>query len=140
MIICAFKCLLDLYPTSSIIEPLLKTLPDSPETALVLLQNGIGIEDELEDQLSKLGCKNRIISGCAWVDTTAIDGGRKVTQHGNERLVLGYHKAKSPFRAAYEPIEEAEVRSLDSLCRMLESGGASAEPAHIDVARWRKVL
>lgn len=92
-IFCAVKCLTDVQSTSDILAPLLATLSSSPKTAVVLLQNGVGVEDDLQETFAKLGLSNPVISGCAWVDTTAVDGGRTITQRGNERLVLGYHKS-----------------------------------------------
>ncbi|KAF7795348.1 hypothetical protein EIP86_006505 [Pleurotus ostreatoroseus] len=103
---------------------------------MVLLQNGIGIEDDLQADLARRGCNNLIISGCAWVDTTLINSGRTVAQHGNERLVLGYHKP-----ATMGDFSESEAQAkLDSITNLLRQGGAHVEQASIDVARWRKVL
>lgn len=135
-IVCAVKCLTDVIPTSEILRPLFESLATSPTTSIVLLQNGVGIEDDLQRAFEKLGLKNPIISGCAWVDTTVLEGGRTISQHGNERLVLGYHKSSNNAHFS----ENVAQASLDCLWQMLQAGGVSAERAEIDVARWRKVL
>lgn len=139
-IVCAVKCLPDVKPTSAIIEPLLKKLssyPDTP-TSIVLLQNGVGIEDDVLGALAKHGVGSvPVLSGCAWTDTTAVDGGKRIVQHGNERLVIGYHRA-SPSVGFDETRSQA---SLDTFVQLLKSGGINVESApDIDVARWHKVL
>ncbi|OBZ69049.1 hypothetical protein A0H81_11213 [Grifola frondosa] len=127
-VVCAFKCLPDITTTPALLAPLLTPLLANE---FVLLQNGIGIEDDL---LAALPVPVPVLSGCAWVDATTVDGGRKVTQFGNERLVIGAHHPPSsspaPARAA-----------LDNFCALLRAGGAAPEATDdIDAARWRKVL
>ncbi|KAI0693225.1 ketopantoate reductase PanE/ApbA C terminal-domain-containing protein [Cytidiella melzeri] len=135
-IVCAVKCLPDVRSTSEILAPLLRKLSKSPETSIVLLQNGVGIEDDIYSAFAHLGLNNPVLSGCAWVDATAVDGGRTVAQHGTERLVIGYHRPASSTLFS----EAASQVALDEFCDLLRSGGASVEPSDIDVARWRKVL
>lgn len=137
-IVCAAKCLPDVNTTSSILYPLLKKLPKYPNTSIVLLQNGIGITDDLQKTLNELGVVNPILSGCAWVDATAVDGGRRLTQHGKEKLVIGYHASTAPgfhFAGAAE--------SLGHFSALFGSGhgGVTIDSVpNIEVARWRKVL
>lgn len=138
-VICAFKCLLDVNPTTSILAPMLDVLATRPSTTIVLLQNGIGIEDDLQADLERRGCHNLIISGCAWTDTTLVNGGKTVVQHGNERLVLGYHKPKTQTNDGGFSDSEAQAK-LDSISDLFRQGGAHVDQADIDVARWRKVL
>lgn len=100
----------------------------------MLLQNGVGIEEEPYIALAQLGLNTPILSGCAWVDATAVDDGRRVVQHGNESLVLGFHR-----RAGID-LSLGET-GLKTVCELLDAGGASIESVpDIDVARWRKVL
>ena len=40
----------------------------------ILLQNGIGIERDLRAAAPEAV----IISGCAWIDATAVDGGKRI--------------------------------------------------------------
>ncbi|EKM51612.1 uncharacterized protein PHACADRAFT_150148 [Phanerochaete carnosa HHB-10118-sp] len=136
-VICAAKCLPDVGLTSSILEPLLKTLPSTPETAIVLLQNGVGIEEDVQKAIAGSGATNPVLSGCAWVDVTVVDGGKRVVQHGNERLVLGYHKPPQ----GYTSTDNRGPDALNKLCSLLQFAGASAQVASdVDAARWRKVL
>lgn len=64
-----------------------------------------------------------------------INGGKTIAQHGNERLVLGYHKP--PEDALSDTSAKAALDNFDALLR---AGGASTEVADIEFARWRKVL
>ena len=144
-VICAFKSVPEATTTPALLAPLLAALPSQPEpnarpTTFVLLQNGIGIEDDLLCALSSARAQAAVISGCCWVDTTVLDGGRKVAQHGNERLVLGYHRPPSGTNPAWFS-EESSQQSLDELCALFRTGGSNVEAAlDMDVARWRKVL
>ncbi|RDX53518.1 hypothetical protein OH76DRAFT_1399440 [Lentinus brumalis] len=142
-IVCAFKCISDITTTPALLSPLLSRLsadPPTSTTTFVLLQNGIGIEDDLLEALSKISAPTVVISGCCWVDTTAVDGGKKITQHGNETLVLGYHRPASGPSASVVP-EQIAKDSLDTLIDMLRAAGSNAEAApDADIARWRKVL
>lgn len=141
-IICAFKCVPEITTTPALLSPLLAQLSASPPaqpTTFVLLQNGIGIEDDLQAALAKIDAPSVVISGCCWVDTTALDGGRRIEQHGNpERLVLGYHR---PHGDSPNHDEQMGRRSLDTLCGLFQAAGGNAEAvSDIDIARWRKVL
>ncbi|KAI0373651.1 hypothetical protein BV20DRAFT_962206 [Pilatotrama ljubarskyi] len=140
-IICAFKCIPEIITTPALLSPLLSKLAADPPqntTTFVLLQNGIGIEDDLQAALANIDAPTVLISGCCWVDTTAMDAGKKIAQHGNERLVLGYHLA--PDRRT-ELCESAAKQSLDRLCELLRMAGGNVEAAtDVDIARWRKVL
>ena len=152
-IICALKCVPEISTTPAVLAPLISKLAatapspaaDLPSsstststTTFVLLQNGIGIEDDLLDVLGVISAPTAVISGCCWVDTTAVDGGRKVVQHGNERLVLGYHR---PVSSLVGFSEDAAKKALGELVALLRAGGSVVEAApDADVARWRKVL
>ncbi|TCD70743.1 hypothetical protein EIP91_001772 [Steccherinum ochraceum] len=138
-IVLATKCIPEVLPTEAILSPLLSHISSTPATSpttIVLLQNGIGIEDKLLAYLASandLDKRVAVVSGCAWVDATSVDGGRKVTQFGNERLVLGAHK--------YDAGGLDGEKSLQEFCDILKQAGANAVPVDdIDAARWRKVL
>ena len=152
-IVCAFKSVPEITTTPALLAPLiskLATASDSPDpantpvtitSAFVLLQNGIGIEDDLLEALSTIripGVQALILSGCCWCDTTAVGGGRRIVQHGNERLDLGYHRPTSPSTTFSE---DAAKKSLGELVELFRAGGSVVEAApDVDVARWRKVL
>ncbi|KAI0822072.1 ketopantoate reductase PanE/ApbA C terminal-domain-containing protein [Trametes gibbosa] len=143
-IICAAKSVPEVITTPTLLSPLIARLAQSPPakaTGFVLLQNGIGIEDDLLAALAKVDAPSVVISGCCWVDTTAIEGGRRIVQSGNrERLVLGYHSA--PLDSINAKVDEqAGKQSLKDLCGLFRAAGGNVEAAaDIDVARWRKVL
>lgn len=143
-IICAFKCIPDITTTPALLAPILSRLaadPSTSTTSFVLLQNGIGIEDDLLEAVSKISAPTVVISGCCWVDTTAVDGGKKVAQHGNEKLILGYHQPGAAAGASQGVSEHDAKGSLDTLVSMFRAAGSDAEAApDADVARWRKVL
>ncbi|KDQ64189.1 hypothetical protein JAAARDRAFT_218818 [Jaapia argillacea MUCL 33604] len=129
-VICAFKCLPDVAKTPDLISPLL-----TKTKTFVLIQNGIAIEADLQTAVPDA----TIISGCAWIDVTAVDGGKTVVQTGQERLTLGYHRPPKTLTNQFD--EGAAKESLSVLVDLLQLGGASPEPTDdIDAARWRKIL
>ncbi|KAH9924313.1 ketopantoate reductase PanE/ApbA C terminal-domain-containing protein [Epithele typhae] len=145
-VICAFKCVPEVTSTPALLTPLLnglrsaKTQTLDRPTTFVLLQNGIGIEDDLISALVDVAAPAAVVSGCCWVDTTTVDGGRKITQHGNERLVLGFHRPTSNTGQVWFS-EDTSREALDELCTLFQTGGSAVEAApDTDVARWRKVL
>ncbi|TFK55378.1 6-phosphogluconate dehydrogenase C-terminal domain-like protein [Heliocybe sulcata] len=128
-VVCSFKCLPDVQDTPSLIRPLL-----SKTSAFVLVQNGIGIERTLREEAPG---NATIISGCAWVDATVVDGGTRVHQTGDERLTIGVHPSPNGNAGA----ETGARESLELLAELLRSGGCNPEVTNnIDAARWRKVL
>ncbi|KAI0712431.1 ketopantoate reductase PanE/ApbA C terminal-domain-containing protein [Earliella scabrosa] len=146
-VICAYKCIPEITTTPALLSPILSKLrsgdgtsSEGRPTTFVLLQNGIGIEDDLLEALSKISAPTVVISGCCWVDTTAVDGGRKVVQHGNETLVLGYH-LPATSTSANESVEKTAQDSLNALCALFSAAGSVTQAApDADIARWRKVL
>ncbi|KAI0754756.1 ketopantoate reductase PanE/ApbA C terminal-domain-containing protein [Daedaleopsis nitida] len=139
-IICASKCIPEVTTTPAMLAPLLANLgspsghahaPERP-TTFVLLQNGIGIEDDLLDSLSMIRAPSVVLSGCCWTDITAV--GRRIVQRVAERVVLGYHRPPPGS-------EQAARTSLECLVELFRASGCVAEAApDADVARWRKVL
>jgi 2-dehydropantoate 2-reductase len=67
------RALPDVITTPKLIEPVL-----AASKTFVLIQNGVGIEIDLQ-QAAPLAT---IISACAWVDSTTVDGGKTVRQTG----------------------------------------------------------
>jgi 2-dehydropantoate 2-reductase len=66
-----FRSLPDVITTPQLIKPLLNNT-----STFVLIQNGVGIELDLQRSMPSA----TIISACAWIDSTTLDGGRKVYQ------------------------------------------------------------
>lgn len=65
------RALPDVITTPKLIQPLL-----AKARAFVLIQNGIGIERDLQEAVPRA----TIISGCAYIDSTTIDNGAAVKQ------------------------------------------------------------
>lgn len=63
------RALPDVLPTPKLLGPLLQH-----SRSFILIQNGIDIHQDLQNAAPDA----TIISGCAWIDTTAVDGGRRV--------------------------------------------------------------
>lgn len=63
------RALPDVLPTPRLLGPLLKCTH-----TFVLIQNGVDIHQDLRAAVPEA----TIISGCAWIDTTAVNGGRLV--------------------------------------------------------------
>ena len=145
-IICAFKYVPEVTTTPALLAPLLAALTRDAlhPTTFVLLQNGIGIEDDLLAALAATTAPAAVISGCCWVDVTAVDGGRRVVHTGTrQRLVLGYHRpplSDSEAAPAWFS-DDTSKKSLEDLCSLFRAGGSVTDAApDADIARWRKVL
>ena len=98
----------------------------SPETAIVLAQNGIGIEEEY----ARLYPHNTIISGVVYLPVTQVELG--IVEHGPlERFEIG----------TYPPKASSEAKSqCQQLSDLYKAGGGSA-PVFDDVQprRWVKL-
>ncbi|KAA1466557.1 6-phosphogluconate dehydrogenase C-terminal domain-like protein [Dentipellis sp. KUC8613] len=128
LIICAFKALPDVTTTPEILQPLLHNTD-----TFVLIQNGIDIHRDLR----KARPDADIISCCAWIDATPLNGGKAVEQTGPDKLSSGLHTDASPSK----PSEERGRKALQTFHDILIAGGAGSEIVdNIDAARWRKVL
>ena len=98
----------------------------SPQTAIAVAQNGIGVEDEY----AQLYPHNTIISGTVYLPVTQVEPG--IVEHGPlERFEIG------TFPANASPTAKAQVEALSDL---FKAGGGSA-PAFDDVQsrKWMKV-
>ncbi|KAG0150180.1 hypothetical protein CROQUDRAFT_73247 [Cronartium quercuum f. sp. fusiforme G11] len=169
LIICAFKCLPDIQPTSSILAPfLVPQQPNSPppSTAVVLIQNGIGIEQPLAEAFPSI----HIISCVAWIGANLIQNPTgPVIEHGKmEKLVIGLYDGEgfSPSFTKDEPCtsghfinglldnngigligearEEKRMRGkqeVELFASLLSDGGGEVEVLEfIQPARWGKNL
>lgn len=98
LIICTFKCLPDLVPTTTILAPFLVpfcgTSPNEKSKAkpptVVLIQNGIGIEQPIAEAFPSI----HIISTVAWIGANLISNPNQPTiiEHGKmEKLVFGLY-------------------------------------------------
>ena len=98
----------------------------SMDTAIVLAQNGIGIEDEY----AKLYPNNTIISGVVWLPTTQVEPG--IIEMGPlERFEIG------TFPADAGPAAKAKAQQLSDIYK---SAGATCPVSEdIQIKRWPKI-
>ncbi|GAA6032862.1 hypothetical protein JCM8097_000834 [Rhodosporidiobolus ruineniae] len=157
-IICATKCLPDLFPTASILAPFLESphsqsvdVEDGP--TVVLMQNGIGPEFPLASAYPHVP----IITVSVWVGANLKKGG--IITHGTmEKLVMGLYtgegaetgSAAGIVEDAYadphgyrsgdgpERLEEGERRTK-AFADLITNGGGTVElPESIQAARYAK--
>ncbi|KAK0551525.1 hypothetical protein OC846_003240 [Tilletia horrida] len=168
-VLCAFKCVPDLEPTSDVIRPFLRNpaefpnehVPESGLPSIILVQNGVATEQEpYETLVLNEGLAGSVISAVSWIASNLLDGGKRVEHGSLERLSLGVYP--SPLSAAAaelqgdaarklsgsapefkgrEPDAEHAKARVDELVKILEKGGATPQPADdVQPLRWKKVL
>lgn len=132
-----FKTIPDVATTPEILGPLL-----SRAKTFVLIQNGIGIERDLQAAVPSAS----VLSACAWIDCTLINNYR-VLRHGDlDRLVVGFHEPLAQSYAqggdvAKVAMKDAGNKALETFVHLLQSGGGAPTAAVSIVAeRWRKNL
>ncbi|KAE8228106.1 hypothetical protein CF326_g6975 [Tilletia indica] len=162
-VICTFKCIPDLDPTSQTIQPYLRNpadfpnepVPESGLPCIVLMQNGVGTEQEpYETLVLQAGLAGSVISAVVWVASNLLDGGKRVEHGSLERLSLGVFpsplsaacaKLQSESKAKLEvdrtPDESKSQARLDTLVKLLKDGGATPQPSDdVQPYRWKKLL
>lgn len=99
----------------------------TPETAIVLAQNGIGIEEEYATAYPK----NTIISGVVYLPTTQVEAG--VVEHGEllERFEIGTYPSTAP------PTSKDAVTLLTTL--FTKGGGTCIAFDNVQAKRWEKL-
>ncbi len=116
-----------------------RTIPDirtTPETlgplvaksnTFILLQNGVGIEHDLRVAVPDA----TIISGCAWIDATAVDGGKRVDHFSlvSNEIIIQH----SEFSTCCRDLSVKRSRSICNTRAMLSSSamGASVRVDHL---------
>lgn len=127
IVICS-KCFPGSTPSlSSMIEPVV-----GPATAIVLIQNGIGIEDEIAGAYPD----NPLLSCVVYLPATQIRPG--VIDYGATQketlnmLEIGTYPATAP---------EAHKRAAHQLCALVEAGGGVAKVFDdVQPKRWSKLI
>ncbi|PWZ02742.1 6-phosphogluconate dehydrogenase C-terminal domain-like protein [Testicularia cyperi] len=147
-VLCTFKNVPDLKPASSIIRPFLKKVAPGSGGKLptiVLLQNGVGIEEEVQRNLVE--CEEPLAKGVvsviAWIGANLVDGGTKVTHGALERLEMGvYASSKAEVAENGIRIPSAEEQAeLDRFASIYAAGGGTGKVVDdIESIRWQKVL
>lgn len=131
-IIACFKTLPDLEPTPAVLGPLVQRCQ-----TFVLIQNGIGIERDLQEAIPQA----TIISGCAWIDVTLVDNYRIMRHGGINRLVTGVHPPLPSTGDAQGNLRlrgDAALRQLEELWK--KGGFEPTITSNIVAERWRKNL
>lgn len=119
--------------TSDSVRPYLRTpSPGEKGPTIVLIQNGIGIEDEVAASLVPSHASG-VFSAIAWIGANLRENGT-VVEHGElERLEVGTFPSREPGSA---PTPE-----LQQFCDILNSGGGTTTPfADIQPLRWSKIF
>ncbi|KAF9189936.1 hypothetical protein BGZ51_009148 [Haplosporangium sp. Z 767] len=124
-IVVCLKALPDVYSIPDIIAPAVEA---SPGACVVLIQNGIGIEDPIKKRFPN----NPIISAVSYIGATQISAG--VVYHSGmvQRLVVGL----------FEPIEGVDTaRYLQVFGDLCKQGGIEVTIADsIQNYRWQKLV
>ncbi len=140
-VVCTFKNVPDHKSASSIIRPFLK---EGGRPTVVLLQNGVGIEEEVMRTLVEgEGLASGVVSGVAWIGANLVDGGKRVMHGGLERLEMGcYPSTTAPLlEDGRRQVSSSEQAALDEFARIyLAGGGGGRVVDDIDAIRWQKIL
>jgi len=119
------KALPDVYSIADIIAPAVEA---SPDAGIVLIQNGIGVEDPIKKRFPR----NPILSSIAYIGVTQNSAG--VVYHSGpvQRLVVGL----------FEPIEGVDTaKCLQVFGERCKRGGLeTVVSADIQNYRWQKLV
>lgn len=146
------KCTPDLQPLSEAILPFLRKPQGSEQgPTIVLIQNGIDIEEEVHKRLVRdLKLALNIISCTAWCGTNLVEGGSKIEHGALERLDMGLYPTPNgtnvvatEMSATFytkNKLAQAEA-TFQRFVEMYNRGRGTAGPQKdIQPGRWRKVL
>ena len=119
------KALPDVYSIPDIIAPAVEA---SPDAGIVLIQNGIGVEDPIKERFPR----NPILSAIAYIGVTQNTAG--VVYHSGvvQRIVVGL----------FEPIEGVDAaKSLTEFGDICKRGGIETIVSEdIQNYRWQKLV
>ncbi|KAG0329328.1 hypothetical protein BG000_000105 [Podila horticola] len=124
-IVVCLKALPDVYSIADIIAP---AVEESPNAAIVLIQNGIGIEDPVKARFPR----NPILSTVAYIGVTQNELGVVYHSGPTQRLVMGL----------FEPIEGVDAPlALQIFGERCKQGGIETIVADdIQNYRWQKLV
>ncbi|KIY53911.1 2-dehydropantoate 2-reductase [Fistulina hepatica ATCC 64428] len=101
----------------------------SKDTTIVLIQNGVGNEEEFRARFPQ----NTILSGVTWVNVSRPEPG-VVVHKGEESMQFGCHWNPSINR-------DVQQTAMDRFVGLLTTGGSHVEVVpSIDVWRWKKTI
>jgi 2-dehydropantoate 2-reductase len=117
------KAIPEVIKTSRILEPLLSG-PYSerhPQPTYVLLQNGLGVEQDLYHSIKALNQgEPKIISTVVWIGTNLV--GKNVVEHTDfDRITIGMYRHGDHLTTTNSPEEEAILTDFGT---MLGTGGS----------------
>ncbi|CAO1617338.1 unnamed protein product [Sympodiomycopsis kandeliae] len=122
-VLCCFKIVDEITPTSEVLKPWLKK---GGKPTLVLIQNGIAIENEPQRNLVPEYAKG-IATGVAWIGANLKENGTIVTHGSLDRIEVG----------EFSPCLE----ELTRFAKMYEfNGGQMDVKSDIQASRWIKLL
>lgn len=110
-------------------------------TSIVLIQNGVGVEEPHRKRYPK----NPILSAVTVVSAAQVSQG-KVVQNRWTRISIGSYLSSASHEAQQAPdagLESRSTRSTDELVKLLQSGGIrdaeSYDEAGLQLVRWHKI-
>ncbi|WFD30135.1 2-dehydropantoate 2-reductase [Malassezia sp. CBS 17886] len=140
-VVCTVKCVPDLRYNSETMRPYLehsRAARPGRLPAVVLIQNGIDIEEEVYQSLVNVRepLASAVIGGLSWVGVTLLGEGTRIAHGAMERLCVGLY----PMPDIAAPSAEVEASYKAFLCT-LKQGGSDVEGSDdIEAVRWSKVL
>lgn len=114
--------------TASLIAPVV-----GPATTIVLIQNGIGIEEEYKT----LFPGNTVLTCVVYLPTTQISPG-VIRMGGVEVLEIGVYSSPSSPSPTTRRNDFAKAKELQTL--VTKAGGTAKVYRHIQIRRWKKLL
>ncbi|KIJ55456.1 hypothetical protein M422DRAFT_63516 [Sphaerobolus stellatus SS14] len=126
-VICAAKFVPELISTAELLGPLL-----SCTSTIVLIQNGIGIHEDIQAAAPDA----TIISAATWTTSTVVEGGAVIRHGKSDRLVFGIHSPGKPLDDTAKAIAQSR---LEKLTDILKAAGCAAETtSDIELFKWQK--
>lgn len=146
-VVCSFKNVPDYKSASAIIRPFLKRRESKEHKlpTIVLLQNGVGIEEEVQRNLveGQEPVAAGVLSAVAWIGANLVQGGTKVVHGALERLEVGAYPSHSAALGedGMRQVSQSEQQALDAFISIYTGGGGGGQAvSDIEAIRWKKVL
>ena len=132
-VLCCFKAVQESRPfMSEIVRPWLGAKAKGPR--IILIQNGIGIEAEMQRNLVDGGLARGISSGIAWIGANLCENGTVVTHGSMDRIELGLYESGHWVGSSAAADQEIFQRAFNS------GGGQLELKSDIQPIRWSKLL
>lgn len=155
-VLCCFKAVEESVPAmSEIVRPWLAAAAEAAGGApaaeaptgtrnkgprIIMIQNGIGIEDEMQRNLVDVGLARGISSGIAWIGANLRENGTVVTHGSMDRIEMGLYSGSNSSYNGMDLVDSAEQDQI-IFQRAFNSGGGDLEiKKDIQPIRWSKLL